>query len=48
VLFENFTNDQLNRVGTSNGAPISVRAIIWIIAAHAAHHLRVLQDKYDL
>jgi hypothetical protein len=48
VLFENFTNEQLIRIGTSNCAPISVRAIIWIIAAHTSHHLRVLQDKYDL
>jgi len=34
------------RQGNANGAPISVRAIAWIIAGHERHHLQVLRERY--
>ena len=33
-------------VGTSNGAPISARALLYIILGHTEHHLAVLTDRY--
>jgi uncharacterized damage-inducible protein DinB len=34
------------RRGTANGKPITARAIAWIIAGHAEHHMAVLKEKY--
>jgi len=36
----------LSRLGTASGKPISARALVWIIAGHEAHHMRVLGEKY--
>lgn len=36
------------RMGRANDAPVSVRAIAWIIAGHAAHHLAVLRERYGV
>jgi len=36
----------LSRIGTASGRPISARALVWIIAGHEAHHIRVLGEKY--
>lgn len=38
---------QLRR-GVANGSEISVRAIAWVIAGHAAHHLGVLRERYGI
>lgn len=29
-----------------NGAPISARALAWIIAGHELHHRRIIQERY--
>ena len=34
------------RRGTANNKEISVRSLIWIIAGHERHHLRVLRERY--
>jgi hypothetical protein len=36
------------RVGTANGAPVSARAIAYMMVGHARHHLAVLGDKYGI
>ena len=46
ALFEGFDDAAWRRVGNANGAPISVRAIAWILAGHADHHLNVLRERY--
>jgi hypothetical protein len=38
----------LQRRGTANGVPFSVRSIPWIIAGHERHHLDVLRERYFL
>jgi hypothetical protein len=38
----------LGQVGTANGKPISVRAVCWIIAGHAQHHLDILRERYGV
>lgn len=35
-------------VGTSNGAPMSVRALLYIVLGHTEHHLAVLADRYGV
>ncbi len=34
--------------GQASGHPISARALAYIILGHAAHHFRVLRDRYGL
>lgn len=34
------------RTGIANDAEVSVRALVFILAGHAAHHLQVLRDRY--
>ena len=34
--------------GTSNGHPISTRALLYIVLGHADHHLNVLHTRYGV
>jgi len=34
--------------GTANGSPISVRALLYIIAGHERHHLGILRERYGV
>lgn len=34
--------------GVANGRPVSLRAIVYIIAGHVRHHLRVLEERYGV
>jgi uncharacterized damage-inducible protein DinB len=46
TLFNSFDERALERVGTANGNQIGVRAIGWVIAGHALHHIRILHERY--
>jgi uncharacterized damage-inducible protein DinB len=35
-------------IGTSNNAPMSARALLYIIVGHTEHHLAVLNDRYGV
>lgn len=45
-LFRNFTNADTARVATAGGNPISVRALIYIVAGHEHHHLESIRTVY--
>ena len=45
-LYDQFNEEDLNRIGQASGYPISPRALGFIIGGHAAHHLKVLKEKY--
>ena len=45
-LFESFTEEQLDRRGTANGGPATVRALLYILPGHERHHLNVIRDRY--
>jgi len=45
-LYQNFSNEQLNRKGTASGFPVSSLALGFITAGHEAHHLRILKERY--
>jgi len=36
------------RRGTASGKEVSVRALAWITAGHALHHVNVLQERYGM
>jgi hypothetical protein len=45
-MFASFPDEVWTRRGTSNGKQISVRAIAYVTAGHAMHHLRILRERY--
>jgi len=46
TLFKTFPKTALSQTGISNGNPLSVRAIAYILAGHELHHLNVIQERY--
>ena len=46
ALFERFNEAELNRRGTANGGPASVRALLFIIPGHELHHLNIIRERY--
>jgi hypothetical protein len=46
ALFRSFSPEVAARRGTANGLVISARALAWLTAGHAAHHLGILREKY--
>lgn len=46
LLFNSLTEEALNRVGTANGASISVMALGFIIIGHEIHHMNVVKERY--
>ena len=48
LLFENMADDAFNRVGTALGGPMSVRALAYMIAGHALHHMNVFRERYGV
>ncbi len=45
-LVKSFTEEEVNRTGVSNGTPISVRALIFILAGHLNHHRNIVEERY--
>lgn len=45
-LIKSFSETELARVGISNEKPISVKALVFIIAGHLNHHIRILKERY--
>lgn len=46
VLFESFDEDIMSRAGIASGCEFTVRALAHIVAGHAQHHMRVLEERY--
>jgi len=36
------------RVGIANGHPVTVRALAYVMAGHARHHLKILRERYSV
>ncbi|WP_433746433.1 DinB family protein [Falsibacillus pallidus] len=45
-LLESLDEEAWERRGTANGAPVTVRALAWIIAGHELHHCMILKERY--
>jgi uncharacterized damage-inducible protein DinB len=46
ALFRHLDDRALARRVTANGAPVTARALAWIIAGHELHHRRLLDERY--
>jgi hypothetical protein len=44
--YRTFSEQILGRRGIASGSEVSVRALLYILAGHLRHHLRVLEDRY--
>ncbi len=47
-LLDSLPEDAWMRRGTVNGNAVTVRALAYITAGHAKHHLAVLRDRYGM
>lgn len=47
-LLRGLDEEGWSRVGTANGLAVSVRALAFIMAGHARHHLAILRDRYGV
>jgi hypothetical protein len=48
LLFQSFSEAQLDQTGIANNNPVSVRAIGFITVGHTLHHKKILQEKYGI
>ncbi|GAA4385381.1 DinB family protein [Hymenobacter koreensis] len=46
ALFRGFQAEQFDLQGRANQNPASVRALLYVLAGHEAHHLHVLAERY--
>lgn len=47
-LVKSFDEEMFSRKGTTNNNPASVVALLYVIAGHELHHLKVLKERYAL
>jgi uncharacterized damage-inducible protein DinB len=45
-LFGGMDAAALDRRGTANEVPVTVRALAWLLAGHAVHHRAILEERY--
>jgi len=45
-LFRNMPEEAWPRTGVASGSVISVRALAFLTAGHAAHHMEILRERY--
>lgn len=45
-LIKSLNEAETDRRGISNEKPVSVRALVYIIAGHLNHHRRILEERY--
>jgi uncharacterized damage-inducible protein DinB len=48
MLIRGLDDTALLRRATINNTPATARALIYIVAGHFAHHLRILRDRYGI
>lgn len=46
AMVDGFDEKALLRSGTINGKPVSVRALIYHIAGHELHHMKLIKERY--
>jgi hypothetical protein len=48
ALYETFSQEVLTRIGNTAAGSINVNTLGFVIAGHAMHHLKVLQERYSI
>lgn len=46
LLIETLTEEQLGRKGMANNYPLTVRALLFIMAGHLKHHAKIIKERY--
>lgn len=46
AMFQSFKEKMLDKTGIASGRRLSLRGLIYLIAAHERHHLNILKDRY--
>jgi uncharacterized damage-inducible protein DinB len=46
ILVKNLDEDALSRRGNADGLDMTVRALVYSIAGHSAHHVRTIKSRY--
>ncbi|HSB64115.1 MAG TPA: DinB family protein [Thermoanaerobaculia bacterium] len=46
IFFRNLPDAAWSRRGIASGNPFTVRALAWIAAGHAAHHIGIVKERY--
>jgi len=46
IMFKSFSDEMLNRSGIASYNKVTVLALIYIIAGHEKHHIKILKEKY--
>lgn len=46
ILFNNFTEEMYNQKGIANEGKVTVLSLLYIIAGHEFHHLKILKERY--
>jgi hypothetical protein len=45
-FFKSLSSEAWERQGVANDSEISVRALVYIMAGHEAHHVAILRTRY--
>ena len=48
ALIASLDEEAIGNTGVANNNPVSARALCWIMAGHAMHHLDILKDRYGV
>jgi uncharacterized damage-inducible protein DinB len=46
ALFNSFTDEMLLRRGNADGHPVTVRGLVYHVAGHEQHHLKIIREQY--
>lgn len=46
LAIKNTKADNFNEVGSASGAPVSARALVYMLVGHVEHHMASLKEKY--
>jgi len=46
LMLKNIDDGGSRRMGTASGNPVSVRALVYIMAGHIQHHVDILKTRY--
>lgn len=46
TLLRHFNTAAWDRQGTASDNPVTTRALVWIIAGHELHHLKITHERY--
>jgi len=48
TLFRHMKKEDSEKIGTASNSPVSVRALAYMTAGHAIHHLNLFEERYGL